>query len=170
MNLLKKIMPSRKEQRVVEITKEQVDREMTSWIHDMQKKVPRVSKAVFFNSDNEDDLLINLKPIYNRLGGKPSKDFYMSRITFDIFEEDEKDLALLLDSMQVIVEDYFIKRGTLPIKPESEENEIEYPYLIGTGLLKDTPDTPLYIEEFEYGVFFVTLKPQKQKVLKINKT
>lgn len=160
MNLFKKFMTSQVKEQVIDVSKEQVVQEMNNWVRMMQKKVPRVSKSIFFNSDNEEDLLLNLKPIYSQLGGKPSKDFYMSRITQEVFEEKEKFLAILLDSMQVIVEYYVSMRKTLPIKPGSEENEIDYSFLIGAGVLNEEPTRPLYIEVFGNGYFFVSLEPQ----------
>ena len=163
MNFIKKFFTSQKEEVVVNVTTERVIQEMNDWVQVMQKKVPRVSKSIFFNSDNEDEFLLNLKPIHGQLGGRPSKQYYMSRITQEVFEEDDKHLALLLDSMQVIVEHYVAKRKKYPIKAVSEENEIEYSYLIGAGLLNEAPKYPLYIEEFEYGYFFVTSEPQRIK-------
>ncbi|BCG59568.1 DUF3939 domain-containing protein [Paenibacillus sp. URB8-2] len=97
----------------------------------------------------KDDKSIDLSRLARYLGGRSEQKFYMSRETFEIFEEGDKDIPYFLDMVQSAVDNYISDTGKLPLREEAALPEVHYHLLSSQRYLKETPPFPLYITEDE---------------------
>ncbi|MDE5414870.1 DUF3939 domain-containing protein [Alkalihalobacterium chitinilyticum] len=90
-----------------------------------------------------DDHSINFKLLKNILKGIPKQKFYMSKETFEVFEDAEK--AKTIDKVQVAVDQYISEKNEIPVIPGEPTFRISY-FLIKEYLHHEQPDYPLYID------------------------
>ncbi|WP_379151729.1 DUF3939 domain-containing protein [Paenibacillus sp. sgz5001063] len=95
------------------------------------------------------DKSIDLSRLRRYLGGVPEQKFYMSRETFEIFEEADKLVPYYLDLVQAAVDNYINDTGKLPLVEDAWLPEVHYRLLASERYLKETPPFPLYITEEE---------------------
>ncbi|SDL99720.1 DUF3939 domain-containing protein [Sediminibacillus halophilus] len=100
---------------------------------------------VIINSDRTIDYQL-LAPY---LEAKPQQTYYMSRETYEIFEEKDKQLAEDLDKVQQAVDHYREQTGKLPITEGDPDKQVNYLKLEKLGLLSNRPDRPFFITEEE---------------------
>lgn len=106
---------------------------------------PQINRTVLLN----DDQSLDLSRLTRYLGGVTEQKFYMSRETFEIFEEAEKDIPYFLDLVQSAVDDYFNDTGKLPLVEEAVLPEVHCRLLASQRYLKELPPFPLYITDEE---------------------
>lgn len=75
------------------------------------------------------------------LGGIPDRPFYMSKETFDIFEE--PGFANHLDHAQIACDQYVLEKGRYPVQPGDSTGKINYFQL--KNYLKEEPPFDLYL-------------------------
>ncbi|MCF6094395.1 DUF3939 domain-containing protein [Microaerobacter geothermalis] len=117
--------------------------EIKKAIHEYYKSLPKgVSLTVLIMEDNKIDMNL-LAPFLN---GIPKKTFYMSRATYEIFEEPE--IPANLDLVQQAVDEYMKEHSDLPIIDGDPNKQVSYsklsPYLHGK-----TPNIPIFITDIE---------------------
>lgn len=83
------------------------------------------------------------------LGGESKAKFYLSRETFEIFEEADRHIPYYLDLVQMAVDDYVNETGKLPLVPGSAAQEVDYRMLVQEHFLKELPPIPLYVTDQE---------------------
>lgn len=93
----------------------------------------------------EENNRINFALMAAYLGGIPTKDFFMSRETYEIFEEKDKDIAVYLDMVQEAVDDYITEHHKLPIIDNCYEQRVNFDLLINNYYLKEKPSFPIFI-------------------------
>lgn len=92
-----------------------------------------------------EDKSIDLSRLKRYLGGIPNQKFYMSRETFEIFEEEDRLVPYYLDMVQAAVDNYINDTGKLPLIEDAWLPEVHYRLLATESYLKETPPFPLYI-------------------------
>jgi hypothetical protein len=97
-----------------------------------------ISMRTFINDDHSIDFSL-LKPF---LKGIPKQTFYMSKETFEIFEEQE--LAEDIDRVQRAVDQYIYEKEKMPIVVGDPERKLSY-FLI-KDYLRQQPNTSLYLD------------------------
>lgn len=102
-----------------------------------------VFTTIIVNEDNSIDF-DQLAPI---LGGIPTKNYYMSKETFDIFEEVDKEIPVILDKVQRAVDGYVKKEKHPPVIKFDPDFRVNYHLLMQEGYLDFRPNIPLYIHK-----------------------
>lgn len=97
-----------------------------------------------------DDHTINTVLLAPYLKGLPEETYYMSRETFEVFEEEDKDIAIWSDKVQVAVDGFIHAESDLPIIPGHPKKKVNFFLLQNKGYLKETPPMPFYITDQEY--------------------
>ncbi|SET39029.1 DUF3939 domain-containing protein [Paenibacillus sp. NFR01] len=124
------------------VTLQQVKQAIRQFEQDMPAKITR---TVLIREDKS----IDLSRLKRYLGGVPEQKFYMSRETFEIFEEADKLVPYYLDLVQSAVDNYVNDTGKLPLIEDAWLPEVHYRLLATERYLKETPPFPLYITEEE---------------------
>jgi F0F1-type ATP synthase assembly protein I len=135
--------------------------------------IDQVRKAVRQFSDNlpkgvyrsiivQDDNSIDFKQLAHILGGIPSKKYYMSKETYDLFEENEKIIPAEMDMVQKAVDLYVKERKEYPMLQFDPNRRVNYYQLVQEKYLKSAPVTQFYITELDGLITHI--KPEKRKI------
>jgi F0F1-type ATP synthase assembly protein I len=135
--------------------------------------IDQVRKAVRQFSDNlpkgvyrsiivQDDNSIDFKQLAHILGGIPSKKYYMSKETYDLFEENEKIIPAEMDMVQKAVDLYVKERKEYPMLQFDPNRRVNYYQLVQEKYLKSAPVTQFYITELDGLITHI--KPEKRKM------
>lgn len=138
----------------------------------IEVSIDQVRKAVRQFSDNlpngvyrtfivEDDNSIDFKHLAHILNGIPSKMFYMSKETYDLFEENDKKIPVEMDMVQKAVDLYVKEKKEYPMLRFDPQRRVNYYQLIQEKYLKSPPDTQFYITELDGLITHI--KPEKRK-------
>jgi hypothetical protein len=122
-------------------------------VEDIKKAVriysEQLPKGVYRTILVKEDNSIDVEQLAPILKGIPSRNFYMSKETYDIFAEDEKDLALTIDKVQKAVDLYVRERKEYPMLPYDPLNRVNYYQLLKTHCLDTQPEIELYITHYD---------------------
>lgn len=130
------------DQHKVTVTLPQVKQAIRQFEEDMPDQIKRTALIL-------EDKSIDLARLKRYLGGVSDQKFYMSRETFEIFEEEDKLVPYYLDMVQSAVDNYVSDTGKLPLIEDAWLPEVHYRLLSKEHYLKETPPFPLYITEEE---------------------
>ncbi|AIQ13224.1 DUF3939 domain-containing protein [Paenibacillus durus] len=120
--------------------------EVKQAVRQFEKDMPgKINRTVLMREDKS----IDLSRLARYLGGRSEQKFYLSRETFEIFEEKDKEIPYFLDMVQSAVDNYISDTGKLPLLEESDLPEVHYHLLASQRYLKEMPPFPLYITEEE---------------------
>ncbi|MFB1050046.1 DUF3939 domain-containing protein [Paraliobacillus sp. JSM ZJ581] len=97
-----------------------------------------------------DDLTIDYKLLAPILKGIPNKTYYMSKETYEIFEEKDKQLAIDFDNVQRAVDSYIQQTKELPVIHGDPYKRVSYHKLEKLSLLNYRPHQEFYITNDEY--------------------
>lgn len=123
-------------------------------IREFEQQLPQgVNRTILVGQDNE----INFKLLAPLIGGVPDRKYFMSRETFEIFEEDESHIAIWLDIVQRAVDDYIADENTIPTIPGDRSRKISIPLLQNSFYLKDRPPIDFYLSDLEDMITHVPL-------------
>jgi F0F1-type ATP synthase assembly protein I len=109
-----------------------------------------------------EDFRIDFEQLAPYLGGVPSKPYYMSKETFEIFEEQEKALPAVVDKVQKAVHLYYKVNNRYPIRPYDSLKRVNYHQLIQGHYLDEKPDVDLYFTD--YDSLITHIKPNKKQL------
>ena len=126
----------------VTVTLPQVKQAIRKFEEDMPGPINRTALIL-------EDKRIDMSRLKRYLGGIPERNFYMSRETYEIFEEEDKLVPYYLDLVQAAVDSYISDTGKLPLLEDTWLPEVHYRLLATESYLKETPPFPLYITEEE---------------------
>lgn len=126
----------------VTVTLPQVKQAIRRFEEDMPAPINRTALIM-------DDKRIDMSRLKRYLGGIPNQNFYMSRETYEIFEEEDKLVPYYLDLVQAAVDNYISDTGKLPLLEDAWLPEVHYRLLSSERYLKETPPFPLYITDEE---------------------
>jgi hypothetical protein len=106
-----------------------------------------------------DDYSIDFEKLAPILKGIPLSKFYMSKETYDIFSEEEKDIPAIMDQVQKAVDAYRKDHQQYPVLPFDPFNRVNY-YLLRNGHYLDSlPTIEFYITDYDGIISHI--KPKK---------
>ncbi|KGX84797.1 DUF3939 domain-containing protein [Pontibacillus litoralis] len=107
-----------------------------------------IELQTIINEDNTIDYEL-LSPY---LGAIPIETYYMSKETYEVFEEHDYHLVLDIDRIQQAVDKYMKQMSELPVIEGDPFNKVNFYKLEKAGLLKERPDRVFYMTEDEYMI------------------
>lgn len=127
---------------IIETSVEEIKKAVRIYSEQLPKGVYR---TILVEKDNRIDIE-QLAPI---LKGIPSRNFYMSKETYDIFDEEEKYLALTIDKVQKAVDLYVREHNEYPMLPYDPLSRVNYYQLLKAHCLDSQPEIKLYITNYD---------------------
>jgi len=115
-------------------------------IREYSDKLP---KGVFRTILVKDDNSIDFEKLAPYLGGIPYKKFYMSKETYDLFEENEKLIPVEMDMVQKAVDQYVKDHKKYPMLDFDPLHRVNYYLLLQEHYLKKAPVTQFYITDLD---------------------
>lgn len=106
----------------------------------------------------KDDLSIDYTLLAPLLKAIPEKTYYMSKETYDLFEEEEKHIAHALDLVQRAVDNYIAQKKELPIIDYDPYRKVSFFKLEQLNLIDERLEMDFYITDQEQLV--TTVKPE----------
>jgi Protein of unknown function (DUF3939) len=110
-----------------------------------EKKRDGISLKVLVKDNNELDASF----LISHLGGIPSKPFYMSKETFELFEEQHRHIPFWIDTVQRAVDSYIHSEKEAPIIEGDPFRKISFFKLEKKALLTERPPLDFYYTEQE---------------------
>lgn len=127
---------------IIPVTLEQVRKAIFSF----SKELPRgVHVRILIKEDHS----IDFEQLAPYLRGIPNRPFYMSRETYEVFEENEKHIPAYMDEVQEAVDGFIKNDNELPIIPHDPYNKISYYLLEKKGYLHSRPPIDFYLTDQE---------------------
>jgi hypothetical protein len=115
-----------------------------------------VYRTILVKEDNQ----IDFQQIAPILGGIPAKPFYMSKETYEVFPEHEKDIPPIMDIVQRAVDLYVKDHKHYPMLPYDPFRRVNYYQLLQGHYLDFMPEIELYITHYDGLVSHI--KPSKK--------
>jgi hypothetical protein len=140
---------------IIDVTIEGVRKAIRAFSDNLPKGVYR---TILVQEDNS----IDFKQLAPILGGMPSKKYYMSKETYDLFEESEKQIAMEIDIVQKAVDFYVKEHKEFPMLKFDPLHKINYFQLKQEHFLKEEPKTQFYLTDLDGLITHI--KPQKKKL------
>lgn len=110
------------------------------------KQLPKgVYRTILVGDDNQIDFT-QLIPI---LGGMPAKKFYMSKETYDLFEEKDKQIPFEMDTVQKAVDQFVKEHHRFPVLEYDPLRRINYFALCQEHYLKSKPQITFYLTDLD---------------------
>ncbi|MDF2854600.1 MAG: hypothetical protein K0Q87_451 [Neobacillus sp.] len=144
-----------KEYQVIDVSIDQVRKAVREFSENLPKGVYR---TILIQDDNS----IDFNQLADILGGIPSKKIYMSKETYDLFEESERKIPVEMDIVQKAVDLYVKERKEFPMLPFDPHKRVKYYQLIQEHYLKSIPDTQFYITDLDGLITHI--RPEKRKM------
>ncbi|MDR6124699.1 F0F1-type ATP synthase assembly protein I [Bacillus sp. SLBN-46] len=137
----------------------------------IEVSIDEVRKAVRTFSDNlpkgayrtilvKEDHSIDFNQLAPILGGVPSKNFYMSKETYDLFEENEKQIPIEMDIVQKAVDQYVKDHKEFPMLKFDPQHRVNYYQLLQDHYLKKAPEIQFYLTDLDGLITHI--KPKKK--------
>ncbi|MBB6454726.1 putative transcriptional regulator [Salirhabdus euzebyi] len=122
-------------------------------IHELRQAVQQyantLQQGVPLSVIINDDLTIDYHLLAPYLKAIPEETYYMSKETYEIFEEKDKELAEHIDKIQRAVDQYKKQKGELPIIEGDPYKKVSYYKLESLNLISQRPDKTFYITKEE---------------------
>ncbi|MCM3725554.1 DUF3939 domain-containing protein [Neobacillus cucumis] len=122
-------------------------------VREYSEKLP---KGVFRTILVQDDNSIDFEKLTPYLGGIPYKNFYMSKETYDLFEENEKLIPIEMDMVQKAVDQYVKDHKEYPMLSFDPLHRVNYYLLLQEHYLKKAPKTQFYITDLDGLITHIT--------------
>lgn len=100
----------------------------------------------------KDDHSIDFDLLKPYLKGIPEENFYMSKETYEIFEEKDKIIPYFLDLIQFAVDQYVHMYKKIPITQGDPYRKVSYLLLEKSNLIHERPNIDFYITNDEYMI------------------
>jgi F0F1-type ATP synthase assembly protein I len=154
-NVSQKEQAEAKNYPIIDVTIDQVRKAVRQFSDNLPKGVYR---SIIVRDDNS----IDFKQLAHILGGIPSKKYYMSKETYDLFEENEKIIPAEMDMVQKAVDLYVKERKEYPMLQFDPDRRVNYYQLVQEKYLKSAPVIQFYITELDGLITHI--KPEKRKM------
>jgi hypothetical protein len=122
-------------------------------IEDVRKAIRKFSESlpqgVYRTILVQDDNSIDFKQLAHFLSGIPSKKFYMSKETYELFEEQDKLIPYEMDLVQKAVDHYVNEKKAYPMLKYDPHRRVNYYLLQSEHYLKTHPQTQFYISKLD---------------------
>lgn len=125
-----------------DITKEDV-------VKAVRKFSDNLPKGTFRTILVNEDFTIDFRQLRPYLPRAPKQKFYMSKETYEIFEEHEKDIPPLMDKVQRAVDAYVKEHKEYPILPYDHLHRVNGYLLVQEKLLDELPTIDFYITNYD---------------------
>lgn len=106
-------------------------------------------KGVYASVLVKEDHSIDFELLKSYLNGIPDKKFYMSQETYEIFEEEKKEIPKHMDLVQQAVDQFVSIKNELPMIEDDPFRKVSYYKLESLNLLKQRPPIEFYITDQE---------------------
>ncbi|AGK52214.1 AtpZ/AtpI family protein [Bacillus sp. 1NLA3E] len=106
-----------------------------------------------------DDFTIDFSQLVPYLPGIPSQKFYMSKETYDVFDESEKEIPEIMDKVQKAVDHYFKDHKQYPTLSYDPLHRVNFFELIQGKYLDFNPELEFYITDYDGIISHI--KPNK---------
>lgn len=140
---------------IIDVAMEEVRKAIREFSDNLPKGVYR---TILVQEDNS----IDFKQLAPILGGIPSKKFYMSKETYDLFEESEKQIPIEMDTVQKAVDLFVKEHKEFPMLKFDPQHKVNYFQLIQEHYLKEEPKIQFYVTNLDSMITHI--KPQKKKM------
>jgi hypothetical protein len=117
-------------------------------------------KGVYRTILVQDGNKIDVQQLAPILGGIPAKSFYMSKETYEVFPEHQKNIPPIIDTVQKAVDLYVKDHKKFPMLPYDPLRRVNYYQLLQGHYLDSLPEMELYITHYDGLVSHV--KPSKK--------
>lgn len=97
----------------------------------------------------KEDQSIDFTMIAPYLEGIPDRPFYMSRETYEIFEEEDRMIPVYLDIVQKAVDLYIEEMNNFPVNKGDPYRKINIQMLMRHNYLKEEPSMDFYLTDEE---------------------
>ncbi|WP_226038054.1 DUF3939 domain-containing protein [Aquibacillus saliphilus] len=101
-----------------------------------------------------DDLTLNFQLLAPFLKGIPEQTYYMTRETYDLFEEKDQQLAFDIDMIQKAVDDYMQQTKELPVINGDPYKKVSFFKLEKLNLIEYRPELAFYLTDEEYLITY----------------
>ncbi|GGM25210.1 hypothetical protein GCM10011351_08690 [Paraliobacillus quinghaiensis] len=126
-----------------------IDISITELKHALHEYGMELPKEIPLSIVVKDDLSIDYQLLAPILKGIPRKNYYMSRETYDLFEEEDRQLAVDFDNVQRAVDTYVQQLDDLPVIHGDPYHKVSYHKLEKLNLLDYRPHAEFYITDEE---------------------
>lgn len=127
---------------LIDVTLEEVRKAVREFSDNLPKGVYR---TILVRDDNS----IDFHQLAHILRGLPEKKFYMSKETYDLFEEHEKRIAVEMDLVQKAVDLYVKEQKEYPMLKYDPQRRVNYYQLLQEQYLKTAPEIQFYITDLD---------------------
>lgn len=142
-SLFKKKAPKKKQNYpIIDISLAELKHAIHEYGMDLPKEIPL---SIVINQD----LSIDYKLLAPILKGIPSKKYYMSLETYELFEEEDYQLAVNFDNIQRAVDAYIQQTNETPVIHGDPYHKVSYHKLEKLNLLHYRPHGEFYITDEE---------------------
>ncbi|CAM3645969.1 DUF3939 domain-containing protein [Mesobacillus zeae] len=138
---------------VIEATVDDVRRAVRKFSDSLPKGVYR---TILVKEDNS----LDFEQLAPYLKGIPDRPYYMSRETYDIFEEKDKAIPPVIDKVQRAVDLYVKENKQYPMLPFDPLHRVNYYQLLHGHYLDEIPGIELYITN--YDGLITHIRPRKR--------
>lgn len=129
--------------------------ELRHAIHEYEQTLPKgVNRTVLLDDTQE----IDTKRLKHHLSGIPKQRFYMSKETFHIVPEEERDVIYEMDQVQRALDLYMDQEKKLPLRKFENALQLDLTRLREGGYLKTLPKRPYYVVD---ETLIVSLEPKE---------
>lgn len=145
MDLWKKKVGVKKEEKqlpIIDISLQQVKDAVREFELQLDKGIKR---TVLLNKDQS----IDFELLHSYLEGLPNQSFYMSRETYEIFEQEEREIPYYLDKVQKAVDQYIDEFKEHPIVPSDLHRKVNLELLLNRRHLDVKPPMDFYLTDEE---------------------
>ncbi|MFD2924318.1 DUF3939 domain-containing protein [Halobacillus naozhouensis] len=132
---------------VKDLSLDEVRRAIHKYAADKPDEIPL---KVLINND----LTLDYALLAPYLHGIPKQNYYMSRETYEIFTEEDKQLAYDIDAVQHAVDQYIQQTQEPPVIEGDPYKKINYFKLEGLGLLPERPERDFYLTNEEFMITY----------------
>ncbi len=132
---------------VKELSLDQVRKAIHKYADDKPTEIPL---SVLINHD----LTLDYQLLAPYLHGIPRHRYYMSRETYELFTEEDKQLAYDIDAVQHAVDQYMQQTQETPVIENDPYKKINYFKLEGLGLLPERPERDFYLTNEEFMITY----------------
>lgn len=124
-------------------------------IHEYEQTLPKgVNRTVLLDDTQE----IDTKRLKQHLAGVPKQRFFMSKETFHIVPEEERDVIYEMDQVQRALDLYMDQEQKLPLRKFQDTLQLDLTRLREGGYLQILPKRPYYVVD---ETLIVSLEPKQ---------
>ncbi|MGI1805285.1 DUF3939 domain-containing protein [Exiguobacterium sp. TDN 0502] len=126
--------------------------------HAFESELPKgTNRTVLLDEEQR----IDLKLLESYLKARSTQVFYMSRETFAIMEEADRELIYEMDHVQVAVDQYLHHLKKLPLKAHTKTMQVDCAKLFQEGYLREMPHHSYYLVD---DSLIVSLTPKAPRL------